>query len=47
MSIESSSSLKIRLDIIFSFYLLFMFGVIVYYTIRLLKILRGDISKNS
>ena len=46
MSIESSSSLKIRLDFIFSFYLLFMFGVIVYYTIRLLKILRGDISKN-
>jgi C4-dicarboxylate transporter DctQ subunit len=40
MKIERSSSLKIRLDYIFSIYLLFMAGAVVYYGVRVFRILR-------
>jgi hypothetical protein len=42
MKIESSSSLKIRLDYIFGIYLLFMIGVIGRYLWRLVQILRDQ-----
>jgi C4-dicarboxylate transporter DctQ subunit len=40
MKIERSSSLKIRLDYIFSIYLLFMAGAVVYYGARIIRILK-------
>lgn len=40
MKIESSSSLKIRLDYLFSIYLLFMIGALARYGWRLLQIIR-------
>ncbi len=40
MKIERSSSLKIRLDHIFSIYLLFMAGAVVSYGIRVIRILK-------
>jgi hypothetical protein len=42
MKIESSSSLKIRLDYIFGIYLLFMIGVLGRYLWRLVQILRDQ-----
>ncbi len=42
MKIESSSSLKIRLDYIFGIYFLFMIGVIGRYLWRLVQILRDQ-----
>ena len=42
MKIESSSSLKIRLDYIFGIYLLFVVGVLGRYLWRLLQIIRDQ-----
>lgn len=41
MKIESSSSLGIRLDIVFSVYLIFAAALITRYTIRTVRIIRG------
>ena len=41
MKIESSSSLHIRLDYVFSAYLLFAVAIIVRYTLRVIRIVRG------
>ena len=41
MKIESSSSLGIRLDYVFSAYLLFAAAIIVRYAVRIIRILRG------
>lgn len=41
MKIESSSSLHIRLDYVFSIYLLFAAAIIVRYAIRVVSIVRG------
>ncbi len=42
MKIESSSSLGIRLDFVFSAYLIFSAAVIVRYAIRAVRIVRGE-----
>ncbi len=47
MKIERSSSLKIRLDYIFSIYFLFMAGAVVYYGVRLVRILKTPEFENA
>ena len=45
MQIESSSSLGIRLDIVFSIYLLFVAGVIAHYVWRAVALMRGPLDE--
>lgn len=41
-SIRSSDSLGIRLDIVFSVYMIFLAGTIIHYGLRAWRLLRGD-----